>query len=104
MPRLIGLSLLCISLFNISCSKTPDMIKIEGFAQGTTYHITYELADKGTPAQIEQAISDELTRIDKVFSNYRDDSLIEIFNAQKSTEPQAVDSELIALIEEARKI
>lgn len=104
MPRLIGISLLCISLLNISCTKTPDMIKIEGFAQGTTYHITYELTDKGTPAQIEQAISDELTRIDKIFSNYRNDSLIEIFNAQQSTEPQAVDAELIALIEEARKI
>lgn len=80
------------------------MVKIEGFTQGTTYHITYEPAANTVAAEIEKAINDELKHIDEVFSNYRDDSLIESFNAQKTTEPLAVDPELVALIEEARKI
>lgn len=104
MKHLCSLLLITLVLINQSCSKSPEMVKIEGFAQGTTYHITYEPAVNTVAADIEKGINEEFSRIDKVFSNYRNDSLIEAFNAQKTTEPLAVDAELVALIEKARDV
>jgi len=91
---------------SLACTKAPELSKIEGSAQGTTYHLTFELPSdtKVKLTTVEKAVNDELARIDAALSNYRDDSAIETFNAQKTTEPQTVDSELVALIEEARKI
>ncbi len=90
----------------LACSKSPEMSKIEGFAQGTTYNLTFELpAGSNQPIEkIETAISDELARMDKVLSNYRDDSVIEQFNAQQSTDAINVDAELVDLVEIARSI
>lgn len=104
MSVLIRTCLLFLSLLCLSCSKSPELVKIEGFTQGTTYHITYAPHEGTVPAEIETAITQELQRIDKVFSNYRDDSLIELFNNQQTTDPIETDAELIALIEEARNI
>jgi len=90
----------------LACSKTPELSKIEGYAQGTTYHLTFALPADSTAevATIEQAVNDEFARMDKALSNYRDDSNIEQFNAQKTTDVLAADAELVALIEEARKV
>lgn len=90
----------------LACSKSPELSKISGYAQGTTYNLTFELpAGSNQPLEkIETAISEELARMDKVLSNYRDDSVIEQFNAQKTTEAQTVDAELVELVEIARKI
>ena len=90
----------------LACSKTPELSKVEGFAQGTTYHLTFVLpADStATLTSIEQAVNDEFARMDKSLSNYRDDSNIEQFNAQKTTDVLAVDAELVTLVEEARKV
>ena len=90
----------------IACSKTPELSKIEGFAQGTTYHLTFELpADsKVELSSIEKAVNDEFARMDKSLSNYRDDSVIEAFNANQTTDVVAVEAELVALVEEARKV
>lgn len=91
----------------IACSKTPDLTKISGFAQGTTYNLTFQLpAHDKTPAvaDIEKAVNNEFARIDKALSNYRDDSAIEHFNAQQTTDVQEADAELVALVEEARKV
>jgi len=98
--------LLSIAFFGTACTKSPELTKIEGSAQGTTYHLTFELP-AGSPADkttIEQAVTAEFARIDAALSNYRDDSVIEKFNAQKTTESQEVDAELVALIEAARLI
>lgn len=90
----------------LACSKSPELSKIEGFAQGTTYHLTFVLPADSTAelATIETAVNDEFARMDKSLSNYRDDSIIETFNAQQTTDAVAVDAELVALVEEARKV
>lgn len=88
------------------CSKAPELTKISGFAQGTTYNLSFELP-AGNSAQvsdIEQKVNEEFARIDKALSNYRDDSVIEEFNAQITTDVLPADAELVALVEEARKI
>lgn len=90
----------------LACSKTPEMSKISGFAQGTTYNLTFAMpADTELSiSQLEVAISEELARMDKVLSNYRDDSVIEQFNAQQNTEPHTVDAELVQMVEIARSV
>lgn len=103
LPHLLFIT---ISFFILGCSKNPEMSKISGYAQGTTYNLTFELpTDADTSvSHIENAISEELARMDKVLSNYRDDSLIEQFNAQISSDVQVVDAEIVELIEIARAI
>jgi FAD:protein FMN transferase len=88
----------------VSCSKTLELQTIEGFAQGTTYHITFVAHNHAEQPQLKQEITQELNRLDLAISNYRDDSAIERFNAQLSTEPQATTAEIIHLIALARGI
>lgn len=89
-----------------ACSKTPEPSKISGYAQGTTYNLTFELPATTTAdvAAIEKAVNDEFARMDLALSNYRDDSKIEIFNAQKTTDVLEADAELVALVEAARTV
>jgi FAD:protein FMN transferase len=106
-PSLLKRTLLIsLATLTLACSKTPELSKIEGFAQGTTYHLTFELpADSAADvATIEKAVNDEFARMDKALSNYRDDSLIEEFNATQTTEVLAAEAELVALVEDARKV
>lgn len=100
------LALLATSFFILSCSPKPELSKIEGFAQGTTYHLTFELpADsKADVPSIEKAVNDEFARMDKALSNYRNDSVIEEFNATQTTDVLAAEAELVSLVEEARKV
>lgn len=98
--------IISIALFILGCTKSPELAKIDGAAQGTTYHLTFELPLDSTTelSAIEEAVDAEFARIDATLSNYRDDSAIEKFNAQNTTEPQQVDAELVTLVETARNI
>ena len=96
--------LLAFTGFLISCTKTPEPIKIEGLAQGTTYHLTFVLPKPEDQAAITREVADELKRIDASISNYRKDSTIELFNAQLDTEPHEVNEEIVKLVEYARAI
>lgn len=99
--------ILLVTLASIlsACDQSPKVQKISGFAQGTTYNVSY-LATESTPDQkkLTDEINKELDQIDVVFSNYRDDSVIEKFNENKTDSPQTVDPELVALIEKARSV
>ena len=72
--------------------------KLEGAAQGTTYHISYwsELPVDGK--DIEAGVKNELDSIDKTLSNYRPDSIIEMFNSTENTESQEVGDEIVSLV------
>lgn len=87
-----------------ACTKTPEALKIEGFAQGTTYHLTFVLPNLQEQAAVAQEVTAELQRIDASISNYRKDSTIELFNAQLDTEPHEVNEEIVKLVEQARSI
>lgn len=95
------LCILCGLLF--ACSRQPQLVKLQGFTQGTTYNITYFGANLDQ-SQVHARIQAELARIDAALSNYREDSAIEQFNATLSVEPQEVDEELVNLVETARKV
>jgi thiamine biosynthesis lipoprotein len=97
-----GLGFSCLL---IACSKeVVEPAKIEGFAQGTTYHLTFILPDTKQETAIAQEVTTELKRIDASISNYRKDSTIELFNAQLDTEPHEVNDEIVKLVEYARTI
>lgn len=105
--KYLGLALLLVTTLLTCCSRAPEILLIQGKAQGTTYHISF-VAPADTDATFNQALADavtaELARIDKVISNYRNDSEIEQFNSLVSTEPVQVNAEIVALIEQARSV
>ena len=85
------------------CSE-QSIQKLEGSAQGTTYHISYwsELPVDGK--DIETRIKNELDSIDKTLSNYRPDSIIERFNSTENTDSQAVGNEIVSLVRVAQTV
>ena len=86
----------------------PPVQTFAGFAQGTTYHISYWLpqAVDGKPieAVVEAVVEAVFADLDKTLSNYRPDSAIEQFNANPSTSPQAVNAEIIGLVKVAQTV
>lgn len=95
--------LLSVFLLN-GCSKKPEITKLSGSAQGTTWHVSYWDNTQFDSEDIQAELDAELLRIDSVLSNYREDSVISNVNNNQETEAIKVDAELIYLIEEARKV
>ncbi|MCQ8104635.1 FAD:protein FMN transferase [Methylomonas sp. SURF-2] len=82
----------------------PDVVKFEGFAQGTTYHVSYWSPTPVDGKAVETQVNSALAEIDKQLSNYRPDSVIEGFNANPSAESQFVGTEIVDLIRVAAKV
>jgi thiamine biosynthesis lipoprotein len=101
--KIASLLALTATLLLAACQQPPaEVQKYAGAAQGTTYHISYWTEQNTDVAAIKKSTDEEFARLDKVLSNYRPDSLIEQFNAVKSTDPQAVSGEIVDLIIQAR--
>ncbi len=104
----LSVSFLCFALFSVliisACSNEPEIIKLSGSAQGTTWHVSYWDSISHDKEQIQAALDAELLRIDSVLSNYIDDSIISQVNNNLDTKEIKTDAELIYLIEEARKV
>ncbi len=99
--RYYGL-ILFISLLT-ACSEQAVQ-KLEGSAQGTTYHISYWSESPVDAKDIQTSIKNELDNIDKMLSNYRPDSVIETFNSTENTDSQEVGNEIISLVRIAQTI
>jgi thiamine biosynthesis lipoprotein len=95
------LSLLLI--MQAACSE-PTIQKLEGPAQGTTYHISYWPESPVDTKAIKADIENEFAAIDKLLSNYRPDSTIETFNSVQNTESQEVGSEIVSLVKIAQVV
>ncbi|MDD5580317.1 MAG: FAD:protein FMN transferase [Methylobacter sp.] len=98
------LVILALTLIIPACSKPEEVQKIGGFAQGTTYHVSFWLDPATDTKAVKQAVDAEFSRLDQQLSNYRKDSVIEQFNAKSSTESQSVGEEVVALVEQARLV
>ncbi len=85
------------------CSE-PTIQKLEGPAQGTTYHISYWAEEPVDDKAIKADIENEFTVIDKLLSNYRPDSAIEIFNSAENTDSQEVGGEIVSLVKIAQVV
>jgi len=85
------------------CSEQP-IEKLEGAAQGTTYHISYWSPNLTNSAEIKSSIENEFAAIDKTLSNYRKDSDIETFNQAENTDNHPVDAEIVSLVRIAKTV
>ncbi|RQW64739.1 FAD:protein FMN transferase [Vibrio viridaestus] len=93
-----------VVLLAAGCSKQPEIKKIEGFAQGTTYHISWWSDNPVEQSTIKSLFSQKLASIDKELSTYRDDSYISEFNHSKSTEWQPASDDFIQLLHYAQSV
>ena len=75
--KYIGLPLIVVLLLTSCQKKKAEYLKISGFAQGTTYHITYE---NSTHEDYSQAIDSILKAFDKSCSIYDSTSAISRIN------------------------
>ncbi|QUN06700.1 FAD:protein FMN transferase [Shewanella yunxiaonensis] len=82
----------------------PQLQKVEGFAQGTTYHISWWSENPVPTKDIEQQFNATLNQIDAELSTYRDDSYISKLNHSSSTDWQPASTDFIQLIEIAKDI
>ncbi len=97
------LTIMGLMLFLTACSE-PTIQKFEGHAQGTTYHISYWSKLPIDAQLIEKSLIDELAVIDKVLSNYRSDSTIEVFNSNQNTDSQEVGADIVTLVRTAHSV
>ena len=72
---------LFFSLFIFSCSNEPSLKIIQGEIYGTTWQLKYFSDENEVP--IKAIVINELNRIDKLFSHYKDDSLTTLINKNK---------------------
>ncbi|HVK99245.1 MAG TPA: FAD:protein FMN transferase [Dongiaceae bacterium] len=88
----------------MGCDQQPRLQNLEGFAQGTTYHITYWSSQAIDGVAVQQAVDERFVQIDADLSGYRPDSTIEQFNSRLDTDPHEVGREIVALVELARTV
>ncbi|MDW6003749.1 FAD:protein FMN transferase [Vibrio mangrovi] len=87
-----------------ACSRTPEIKRLEGYAQGTTYHISWWSQSGVTTDEIRPQFDQLLADIDKEFSTYRDDSYISEFNHSTSTQWQSASDDFLQLLDIAKTI
>jgi thiamine biosynthesis lipoprotein len=82
---------------SIGCTDRP-IHKLQGFAQGTSYHISFWSETPLNKEEVKGAVESEFERIDLLLSNYRPDSVIEKFNQANDNESLEVGSEIVSLV------
>jgi FAD:protein FMN transferase len=87
-----------------SCARPRALQTLTGLAQGTTYTLQWWSEERVDTRALTSAVTAELERLDALLSNYRPDSMLERFNATRSTDPQELPSELVSLFELAADI
>ena len=100
----IALGLFGLGYVLISSRKPPEaplIQKLEGYAQGTTYHMSYV---GPLDAELGPAVENSLAQFDKIFSNYRPDSDISRFNTSTSLDWFPVDPSLVQLMQRSQQI
>ncbi|MDH2436414.1 FAD:protein FMN transferase [Pokkaliibacter sp. MBI-7] len=86
------------------CSKPPEIQKIEGYAQGTTYHVSWWSDKAVANDEVQRDFNTTLAQIDEELSTYRDDSYISHFNHSSSTDWQPASVDFIELVNIAKDI
>ena len=91
--------ILIILLYTISIHAQNEPIKIEGFAQGTTYHITYfDIQNRNLQPEIEKILAD----FDQSVSTYIPTSIISRINSNQKN--VIVDKYFIACCNKAKEV
>lgn len=95
---------LSVLLLGLSGCSGPELQSIRGFAQGTTYNVSY-WSDPAIPSgKVQAAAQQTLERIDRELSNYRNDSGIETFNSALTLDALRVPPSLVELVRVAKEV
>ena len=95
--KYILLSLVALFLVS-SCTRQPQNVILNGFAQGSTYHIVIA---QDTTAGIMNSIDSLINRIDKSLSIYNSSSLLSKVNANQT---DSLDEHLVCCLHRAQEI
>lgn len=98
------ISALSATLMLSGCSHTPKLEKITGYAEGTSYHVTYWSQDNVPKDKVIAQFNNKLAAIDKEYSTYRNDSYISKFNHSLSTKWQPASKDFIDMVALAKKL
>lgn len=85
-------------MISVGCTKGMEYKTIDGFAQGTTFHIAYS---PDIPDSLENFVNEILNRIDTSLSVYNDSSIISKLNRGESVE---MDSLFINVFNRSKEI
>lgn len=85
-------------MISVGCTKEMEYKTIDGFAQGTTFHIAYS---PDIPDSLESFVNEILNRIDTSLSVYNDSSIISKLNRGESVE---MDSLFINVFNRSKEI
>ncbi|MBK8814941.1 MAG: FAD:protein FMN transferase [Methylococcaceae bacterium] len=101
---LLSFYTLLTGILTITGCSDQSLQKLQGYAQGTTYHISYWAEQPVDHKSIKTAVETEFGVIDKLLSNYRTDSTIETFNSAENTDNFTVGPEIVALVKVAQTV
>lgn len=82
MKKYLVISLAVVALFSSCNSRKSEYVKINGFAQGTTYSMSYRDAQK---RNLQKQVDSILNAFDMSLSIYKDNSIISRINKNDST-------------------
>ncbi|WP_227511812.1 FAD:protein FMN transferase [Psychrobacter sp. ENNN9_III] len=71
---------------------------------GTSYHISYQLPDKVTEADVQAAIDERLQQINDSMSTYQSDSTISKFNQLGKDTPITIDADFSHVLDISRQV
>jgi FAD:protein FMN transferase len=86
------------------CNHSPELQKMEGKIQGTSYHFSWWSSGRVDSAKLKAAIEATFADVDKKISNYRNDSDIELFNRNPSVDWQELPADVVDLLQIAEGV
>jgi thiamine biosynthesis lipoprotein len=89
--KIIIFSLAIMALLTLSCAERGGYVKIEGYAQGGIYSVTFNMegVDKD-PVEIRDSVESILQNIDFTLSGYNKNSILSRFNAGDTVKPDSL--------------
>ena len=92
------LSCIIITILALSCERHSGYVKIEGYAQGGVYSVTFNMEGVDRqPAEIRDSVENILRRIDFTLSGYNKNSVLSRFNAGETVVVDEMFAEIYAM-------
>lgn len=81
-----------LALCLVSCTNqnSGNFSVIDGFTQGTTYHVVYEVTGKKDPSEVRRDLEELFIKVDNSLSIYNDSSVISQINSNVSNETDSL--------------
>ena len=91
-------SLFIMVLLSLSCTKRSGYVKIEGYAQGGIYSVTFNMDGvEKNPVEIRDSVESILQKIDFTLSGYNKNSVLSRFNAGETVVVDEMFAEIYSM-------